>query len=63
MKYIISETIMKGQGTIPAFDNTKPYIYDLENKIKILQKSKPDIILSHFPAFGIMDKPKDFSHR
>jgi len=63
MKYIISETVMKGQGTISAFDNIKPHIYDLENKIKILKKSKPDIILSHFPAFGIMDKPKDFAHR
>lgn len=63
IRYIISEEIMKWQSVIPSLDNTKTHIQDLKNKIEILQKSKPDIILSHFPAFGIMDKPKDFAHR
>lgn len=63
MKYIIYEEILKWQSVIPSMDTSKTYIQDMKSKIEILQKSKPDIILSHFPAFGIMDKPKDFAHR
>jgi len=34
----------------------------LFENIKKLHGVKPDILISHFPAFGIMDS-EDFSHR
>lgn len=64
MKYIVLETIIKWQTILPSFSSDKiQEINTINEKISLLHFIRPDIILSHFPAFGIMDKPKDLSHR
>lgn len=63
MKYILCESIMNWQRLLFDNSNIEKEIKELYNKIDILKKENPNIILSHFPAFWIMDKPKDFAHR
>lgn len=63
MKYVVTEAIMKWQITFPVFRDTTKDIEEYKEKIKLLNTKKVDIILSHFPIFGVMDKPKDLSHR
>jgi len=63
MSYIMLESIITGAKTY--FSNNNRVIEEhkkLSENLKRLHFAKPDILISHFPALGIMDST-DFSHR
>jgi hypothetical protein len=57
------ESIIAGAKTYFSNNNRVTEEHEkLSENLKKLHFSKPDILISHFPALGIMDST-DFSHR
>lgn len=61
MKMLLLEQIKKKSGIHSEKIMTE--LKNFEKRILDIEKQRPDIIISHFPALWIMDNPMDSSHR
>lgn len=61
MKMLLLEEIRRKNTFYSEKINTE--LKKFESKVLEMEKHRPDIIISHFPALWIMDNPLDSSHR